>query len=214
MGLFDLLRGDNNNAKRALVNKWLDGVEPHDPEPSSPISTGSADFSNNQHPPNPVRVYKPPSPPLAMRRFDNFSIAQWEDPFTSTLRTQSITYQPYSMGSGLAYESGPDYKRVLVPYEESDSEEDESEDDDETSDPAGKTWFDHFHWISADINPISREQPGYGTKRARHSSKFPYRSDAWCSSFLNSAAPSADSRWRTAPSTTTNASAFRSRTFT
>lgn len=143
MGLFDLLRGENDHAKRALVNKWLDGLEPPDPEPLSPISSGSAGSSHShpilsELPPNPVRVYKPPTPPPTMRRFDNISVAQWQDPFASTLRTESVLYQPYTMGNGLAYESGLDYRRILLPYQDLDSEEDEDENHDETSGQAGK----------------------------------------------------------------------------
>lgn len=142
MGLFDLLRGDSDHAKRALVNKWLDGLEPPDPDPWSPISSASARSSNPpilSEPPTPstpVRLYKPPTPPTTMRRFDNISVAQWQDPYASTLRTEGIAYQQYTMGSGLQYEPVLDYKRILLPYQEADSE---NEDEEETAGEAGKS---------------------------------------------------------------------------
>lgn len=146
MGILDLLRGDNDHAKRAFVHKWLDGLEPPDPEPLSPISSESTSSAHHpfavEVPPTPVRMYKPPSPPPTTRRFDNISYTTWHDPYESSLRTQGMSFQPYQMGDGLTYESGIDYRRVLLPFQEPDSES-EGEDA-ETSGQAGRKETDVF----------------------------------------------------------------------
>ena len=113
MGLLGILRGNSDAPKRALVNSWLESLEP--PEPESPPPPPL------EPPPAPVRALKPQSSPPAMRRFETVVVAQWQDPYTAT-----SGMPPYM--AGMPHEP-TQYTRVLLPYQEEDSDEEESGDD-------------------------------------------------------------------------------------
>jgi hypothetical protein len=145
MGLLDRLRGDNEHAKRASVHKWLDALEPPDFESPPPLwseAACAADFYALalEAPPTHFGMYKPPSPPPAMRQYDKITFTQWQDPIMTTFTAPALSLQSYPPESGLAYQTGPNYSRVLLPYQEPDSES-EDEDGDGTSGQAGKVDF-------------------------------------------------------------------------
>src|SRR5215469_4888271 len=107
MGLFAVIRGNNDAHKRALVNSWLDTLEFPDPEPPPPPPLPE---------PQPTPIWTP-----AMRRFDKVAIAQWQDPYTTAFRMPAMVYPSYA--AALPYDPSKGYKRVLQPCPSSDEDE-------------------------------------------------------------------------------------------
>lgn len=118
MGLFAILRGNNDAHKRALVNSWLETLEFPDPEPPPPLPEPQ---------PTPVWTLNPPNQLPAMRRFDNIAFSQWQDPYSTAFRIPTTVYPPYT--AALPYDPSQGYKRVLVPYQQQSSDEDEDGDE-------------------------------------------------------------------------------------
>lgn len=119
MGFFGFLRGNNDVHKRAFVNRWLETLEFPDPEPPPTPPP--------EPQPAPALTPKPPSPIIAMRRFENVAISPWQDPYANAFRMPTMVYPQYT--EGLPYDPTQGYKRVLVPCQQSSSGEEDGGDD-------------------------------------------------------------------------------------
>jgi len=114
MGLFAVLRGNNDAHKRAFVERWLDTLEFPDPEPPPPPPLPEPQ-------PTPIWTLNPPTPLPAMRRFDKVAIATWQDPYATAFRMPAMDYPSYT--AALPYDTSKGYRRVLQPCQSSDDDE-------------------------------------------------------------------------------------------